>query len=49
VEAAQDETVAGGIDEGQREALIPARVLERVVADEADALDRTSSVGFEDR
>lgn len=49
VQAAQNEAVAGGIGEGHRETLVPPGVLERVEADQPDALDRSPSGGLEER
>jgi hypothetical protein len=41
MEAADNEPVPLGVGQSQREALVPAGVLERVVPDEPDPLDRT--------
>jgi len=48
MEAAEDEARAGGICQGQGEALVPAGILERVEPDEAEPLDRSTVGGFED-
>ena len=48
MEAAQHEAVAGHVGQGQGEALVAARVLEGVVPDEADPLDRPPADGLED-
>jgi len=49
VEAADDEPVAGDIGQRKGEALVAARVLERVEPDEPDALDGSTAVRLEDR
>ena len=49
VEARQDPAVARRIEQRQREALVAAGLLERVVADETDPLERLRWVRFEDR
>ena len=40
VQARDDPAVAVGVEQGEREALVAAGLLERVVADQPDALDR---------
>src|SRR5439155_17192775 len=47
VKAADDEAIFLGIQQGESKALVAARVLERVVAHEADALERSAAVGLE--
>jgi hypothetical protein len=49
MEAADDEPVTSEIGHGQREALVTARVLERVEPDETDPLDRPAPVRLQDR
>lgn len=49
MEAAHDEAVALRVDERQREALVAARVLERVVADQPDAREGALRIALEDR
>jgi hypothetical protein len=49
METAEDETGPAGIGQGEREALVPARVLEGVEPDETDALHSSPSDGFEYR
>ena len=49
MEARQDEPVATAIDDGEREALVAARLLERVVPDDPDPAERLPDVPFEDR
>jgi hypothetical protein len=49
MEAAQDEAVARGVGQGEREALVAAGVLERVEADEPDPRDRPPPGGLQDR
>jgi hypothetical protein len=40
VEAAENDPIAGPVEQREREALVATRVLERVVADDPDPLDR---------
>ncbi len=49
VEAADDEAVVVGIEEGEGEALVAARLLERVVADEPGPLERSPTRRLEAR
>jgi hypothetical protein len=49
VEAADDEAVAGGVREGEGEALVAAGVLERIEPNEPNPLDRSAAVGLQDR
>jgi hypothetical protein len=49
VEAAHDEAGAGGVGQGQGEALVAAGVLERVEPDEPDPLDRPATGRLQDR
>ena len=49
VEAADDEPVAVLVEQGEREALVAARVLERVEAHEPDPLERLALRPLEDR
>jgi hypothetical protein len=48
VETRQDPSIARCVEKRQREALVAAGLLERVVADEPDALEGTSLCTFED-
>jgi hypothetical protein len=48
METADDEAVALGVEQGQREALIAAGVLERVEPDETNLLEGPPPVGLED-
>jgi hypothetical protein len=48
MEAAQHEAVAGDVGHGQGKALVAAGVLERVVPDQADPLDRPPTGCLED-
>ncbi len=48
MEAADDEPGPGRVDQSDREALVSARVLERVEPDESDALDRAPGGCLED-
>ena len=49
MQAREDPPVAGRIEQREREALVAARLLERVVADEADPLEGTPLGALEDR
>ena len=49
VEAREDPAVAVRVEQGEREALVPAGLLERVVADEADPLEALALGRLEDR
>ena len=48
VEAGQDPAVAVGVEEGEREALVAAGLLERVVPDETGPLECPRLAGLED-
>ncbi len=47
MEAAEDQPVIVGVEHGDREALVAARVLERVVADQTHALERLAPAHLE--
>jgi hypothetical protein len=48
VEAADDEAVPACVEEREREALVTARLLERVEPDEPDPLQRAARAALED-